>query len=276
MTPYYEDGMVRLFLGDCREVVPALGLTADCLVTDPPYGETSLPWDRWPDGWPTVAARASRSMWCFGSMRMWLAKAAELSVGGWRVSQDFVGHRFPDDPQFDPEPVFDEVSIIWEKDNGTNFSADRFRRVHEHAVHFYRDNWAGTYHEVPRVPYVGPDSRHGYQPSAGRQHMGVIGTGRSWVDDGSRLMKSVVKIPSMWRRGALHPTEKPVGLLTPLISYACPPGGTVGDLFAGSGSTLVAARDFGRHAWGVEIDEKYAEIAARRLAQDCLPIGGTR
>ncbi|WP_119731794.1 site-specific DNA-methyltransferase [Thermomonospora amylolytica] len=76
----------------------------------------------------------------------------------------------------------------------------------------------------------------------------------------------------MHQRGAIHPTQKPLGILTPLIEYACPPGGTVLDPFVGSGSTLEAARLTGRRAIGIELHEPYAEAAARRLAQAPLEL----
>jgi adenine-specific DNA-methyltransferase len=66
----------------------------------------------------------------------------------------------------------------------------------------------------------------------------------------------------------LHPTQKPLSILTPLIEAFSLPGGLVLDPFAGSGSTLLAARSLDRRYVGIELDADYHAIACRRLAQD--------
>lgn len=245
MKPYFTDGTVSLFLGDMRKVLPALGLTVDTIVTDCPYGETSLKWDRWVDGWPTLAATAARSMWCFGSMRMFLEHGGEFTSAGWQFSQD----------------------IVWEKHNGSSFHSDRFKRVHEHATFWYLGPWSNQYHDVPTTPDATARAvRRKERPT----HTGEIADSTyTSVDGGPRLMRSVLQIRSMHGR-AIHHTEKPIGILDPLIRYACPVGGLVLDPFAGSGSTLDAARQAGRRAIGIEGDEKYVEAAAKRLSQSVL------
>ncbi|GAA1765824.1 site-specific DNA-methyltransferase [Streptomonospora arabica] len=249
MDPYYSDTNVQLYLGDARQVLPALSITADCAVADPPYSETSLAWDFWPDGWLDTVAAHTSSLWCFGSMRMFLARGGEFAAAGWKLSQD----------------------IVWEKHNGSGFASDRFKRVHETATHWYRGPWSGIRHQAPRVPATyDPKGRTASASAVRVPHTGTIGA-HAYTDDGTRLARSVLRCPSV-RRGH-HPTEKPVrGLLEHLVTYACPPGGLVLDPFAGSGSALVAARETGRRCIGIEAHEPYAEAAARRLAQDVLPM----
>jgi DNA modification methylase len=71
-----------------------------------------------------------------------------------------------------------------------------------------------------------------------------------------------------------HPTQKPVSLMALVIEMASKPGDIVLDPYAGSGPTLRAAKDLGRKAIGIEIEERYCEIAAKRLAQEVLDFGG--
>jgi DNA modification methylase len=96
----------------------------------------------------------------------------------------------------------------------------------------------------------------------------VLGTG--WRASSPPLMSVLTthEHRSNQARNIGHPTSKPVSLLERLVDRCAP--GVVADPFAGSGSTLIAARNLGRKAIGVEIEERYCEIIAKRLDQMCL------
>lgn len=261
-TPYWKDDDtgLALYLGDMREVLPALGVQADLILTDPPYAETSLAWDRWPDGWLKTAAAHSNTLWCFGSQRMFFDHLDEFRAD-WTLSQDVIGH------DEDAQPITADVNVVWEKHNGSGFAKDRFKRVHEHALLWYRGPWQAQHRNVPRSAYSGKDkhARRTDQPD----HTGAV-RGYVYEDDGTRLMRSVIQVRSMHGR-SINETEKPLGILEPLIRYSCPPGGLIVDPMAGSCSVLEAARLLGMRAIGIEVRESQCEAAVRRLSALTLP-----
>ncbi len=104
------------------------------------------------------------------------------------------------------------------------------------------------------------------------EHVYIIGTGFSGRRDSGVISGRGYNVVTWASKGRVHPNEKPVGLMRDLIEK-CPPG-VVLDPFMGSGSTLVAAKSLGRRAIGIEIEERYCEIAANRCRQEVLGLVG--
>ena len=247
MRPYFEDHGVTVYCGDCREILPTLGLLG-AVVTDPPFGETSLEWDKRVRGWMAACEVGTNSIWCFGSLRLFMEMSRTGESSRWTHAQE----------------------IVWEKQNGSGFHADRFKRVHELAVQFYRGEWS----QVFKSPVMTPDAtartvRRKKRPT----HTGHIEES-AYVshDGGPRLMTSVIFAPNC-HGYADHPTQKPLAIIDPLLRYSVPPVGLVTDPFCGSGSVLVAARRLGMTCIGIDIDEKCCEIAVKRLRQKTFDFG---
>lgn len=236
---------MTLLCGDCRNLMPMHG-PYDLILADPPYGETSLSWDRRVDGWMVLAAKAltsSGSLWVFGSLSSFMATEVTFRVARlWHVQE-----------------------IVWEKQNGSVFHADRLRRVHELVVQFSPASvrWQSVYQEVATTDdALVRVVRRKRRPL----HTGAIasGTYRN-LDGGSRLARSVQRFRNVHGR-AIHPTEKPVALLDLPVRASCPPNGLVGDWFAGSAAAGVARRLAGRRYVGCKIDPDMAQRARDRLA----------
>ncbi|MBA4757586.1 MULTISPECIES: DNA-methyltransferase [Sphingomonadales] len=242
---------MTLLTSDCRVLMPAHA-PFDMILADPPYDDTSLGWDRRVEGWLALAHNAlapSGSLWLFGSLRSFLTLGAEIRAAGLRYAQE----------------------LVWEKQNGSAFHADRFKRVHELIVQFYRDDarWSDIYNDVQTTSdATARTARRKHRPP----HTGQIDAGCYVSQDGGpRLMRSVIYARNCHGR-AIHPTQKPVGLLEILIRNSCPPGGHVGDWFAGSGAVGEACRATARRSIGCEIDADMARRASIRIAA-ALPFG---
>lgn len=240
--PYYQDEWTTIHHGDIRALAGELP-ECDLVLADPPYGETNLDWDVWPDTWPSIVGavlQPTGSLWCFGSLKMFFAKLSEF------------------------ESFTHAQEVVWEKHNGSNSAADRFRRVHELALHFYRGPWATIY----KAPVYTQDAeRRKIRRQVKPAHWNGI-SNNTYVSEpnGNRLLRSVIYARSCHGM-ALNPTQKPTTIICPLIEHSCPPGGLVLDAFTGSGSGLEAARRLGRRSIGVDKRESQCEIAAKRMEQ---------
>ena len=241
-TPFYDSGGITIYCGDMRQIVEELNAAA--VITDPPYDSTGLEWDKWPDGWPRLISKCSNNFWCFGSLRMFWDNRADFT--DWKMAQE----------------------LVWEKHNGSGLHNDRFRRVHELMVQFYQGEWQKIYHS----PVMVYDAQHRKIRRQGKPvHWGQLNSPGSYevAEGGPRLMRSVIYCKST-HMAAEHPTQKPEGVIYPLVEYSVPKNGLVLDPFMGSGTTLRVAKNLGRRAIGIDLNEEFCRIAARRMEQETL------
>jgi DNA modification methylase len=213
--PYYQDDLVTLYHGDCREVTE--WLDADVLITDPPYGIG------YKNAQGSTVANDDDYAAATDAIKTWGPKP-------WAAFG--VSRNLP--------PLM-------------ALASSRFRLL--------------TWHKS--------------------NINGGVGVGSPWLTDTEFCVCSVEEWPKHFASGLiaarrftgnpacnsspdayLHPTQKPIPVMETVI--AAMPAGVVADPFAGSASTLRAAKNLGRRAVGVELVEAYCEVAARRLAQDTL------
>lgn len=232
MNLYYQDDLVSLFHGDCREILPTLGARlqgqVDLIVTDPPYGvdyvgRTKDKLKISNDALTPVQTQALVA----DAMRLSPLKPGGVfyvcSPGGdmelyFRLGLEDAGLQL-------------RQAIVWVKDVFVMGHSDYHWR-HETVLYGWRDGAAHYY--------------------AGARDQDTV-----WD----------VRRP---KRSKGHPTTKPLGLVERAIWNSSRRGEIVLDPFAGGGSTLVAAKALGRRAIGIELEERYCAETARRCSQETL------
>ena len=221
IEPYFDDGQIAIYHGDCREILPCV--SADVLVTDPPYGV---------DLGNHKAAKDKRPRH--------IAKAAYAS--------------YSDSPEnFDLVVVPSIVAALSITKRGAVFVAAHMA-------------W-----RLPPPVAVGGV----FLPSGvGRNAWGFASLAHVLLYGAAPRIELGCK-PTAIRStehasSTEHPCAKPIGWMTWLVGLAAEKSDIVIDPFMGSGTTLRACKDLGIRAVGIEREEKYCEIAARRLAQQTL------
>lgn len=265
MKPYYQDDAVTIYHGDNREVLPGLQ-QVEFILTSPPY-----------DGLRQYGTYS----WDFQTTSFLLAeKMHEGAVLVWVVGDETVDGS-ESGSGFKQAIYFKETlglnlhdTMIYQKGEAFISSPVRYNAAFEFmfvfskgkikTVNLIRDRknlWSGNYgHGTkrqkdgsmrPRV--LGSAAEYG-----ARTNIWKYGTGLGKSTDQAFAHE--------------HPAIFPDALAKDHITSWSSPGDTVLDCFAGSGTTLRAAKELGRKAIGIEIEERYCEIAAKRLQQEVLAI----
>lgn len=245
---YYKDEYITLFQGDCLEVMDKMiekNIKVDLILTDPPYGTTECEWD---------SIIPLDIMW--DRLKLLRKDNTPIILFG---KQPFTSHlNLSNIKEF-------KYEIIWEKDKGTDFgNANRKPiNIHENVSVFYKN--APTYNRICDIgtPYIRKNKR-----SNGENDLNFKSDNSgTWTNEGQRTPTTVRKFNRVSAGGQkpLHPTQKPIELLEWLIKSYTNEKDIILDFTCGSGSTLLAARNLKRKCIGIELEEKYCEIAKNRL-----------
>ncbi len=234
MKPYYQDEWVQIFHGDCRDILPELP-KVDLVLTDPPYGVTQNKQDVCIDlslflGYPAVV---------------------------------FSQQPFTTDVISQHREKF-KYDLVWDKVLTSGFlNANRMPlRRHETILIF------GDVNYTPQKTKGNKNHSKGKPKETANNNYGDFDFVDNAVLHGDlKHPTSILTYPKPHPSVARHRTEKPVELLRWLVESYSSSGNVILDPFAGSGSTLEACKSLNRHCIGIEIEEKYCEIAAKRCSQ---------
>ena len=237
----------QLFHDTWQNVLPALpDRSVDLLLTDPPYNNTNLKFDKDKVDWTAFWREARRV--CKPNAPMVLFACGKFVPR--LINTNFDEFRY---------------ELIWEKNLAVGFlDANRKPlRAHEQMLIFCQQFKNSTYN--PQFREGKPHKRGGNKKKPAH----YSGESRALPETTTNLYhpRSVLKFDNTVRGKSLHPTAKPLELMSWLVRTFSNRGGLVVDPFMGSGTTLAACALNGRLGIGVERDETYFQTARERLLQ---------
>ena len=233
----------KIYLGDCLEVMKDIpDGSVDAIITDPPYGTTDCKWD---------SVIPFEPMW-EQLKRIIKPKGAIVLFG----SQPFTSALVMSNPK-----AF-KYSAVWDKVNAASGLHAKIQPLRSH-----EDLLVFGYGRLSYRPQMEPAKARTDKPRSipnGDAFSGKTSE-RVYNNGGFKYPKTIWRFSNANQRGKAHPTQKPVALLEYLVRTYTNEGETVLDFTIGSGTTAVAAINTGRNFIGIEKDEKYFEIASKRI-----------
>lgn len=238
---YYEEPGVRIYHGDCAEVLAEMvcsGEKTDVIITDPPYDETTH-------------------------------KFAKTVSGG-----KIVMGKFDFEHLKDPAVLADAMLSVTKR---WVLAFCAFEQVGDYRRGATKDRWVrtGVYRRTRNPPQISGD-----RPGQAAEAIAIMSNEPEDMTEAEAVVLMHAASKKRWNgRGThaywesapaashpdRHPAEKPIKMVSRLVELFTDPGECVTDLFMGAGPVLEAARDLGRRAVGVEQNERWCEVAAKRL-----------
>lgn len=260
MTPYYEDASVRLYLGDCRDVLPTIE-KVDHVITDPPYAR-----DVYLRAKSVTATDKGYSPRELKRRGVALHKMGAGDIGAIDEMLDDVAlqicrltRRWA--------VVFSDVESceMWRKAlTGRTYWDKDCNHIVAEPMRYVR---TGAWVKPDAMPQMSGD-----RPAVGFEPCTIAHANGSMRWNGGGHVAVWTHHTSKGSERPDHPCPKPEPLMRELVELFTDVDDLILDPFTGSGTTLLAAKRLGRRAIGIEVNEQYAEVAAKRLQQGALDL----
>jgi len=248
MKPYYQDDYVTIYNGDCLKLMTDIpDGSIDAIITDPPYGTTACKWD---------------SVIPFDLM--WEQLNRIIKPNGAIVltaSQPFTSALVMSNIK-----MF-KYEWIWKKTKATGFFDAKKRPLNDYEDVLVFFNKQPVYN--PQMTKAEKVYKRGFVK---RKKSDCYGEEKDFKqkETGLRYPKRIIEVGNANTKDIVHPTQNPVALMEYLIKTYTNENETVLDFTMGSGSTGVACKHLNRKFIGIEKEERYCEIGAKRMCQEVM------